>query len=244
MPAWFYYSVAWWVVDPHRAGSDVPAHLGANFKELRPLVDVQVAGLQGDWPRLDRLLRVMRTEMGEDNRRVHSIVAFWGSVRGHYAEAAKALALAEPIPEIEAPPGLGHDAWWGLMETAQVRIYRGTGRADMARRFASERLDRLREEWRTADKKCDWVGWMQAPMRYASLAANEGFKEEAVRALQAAMRCGELPYGFFPQLPWFRSLEGYAPYDELLRERARRIERIRTELLQLEAKGNSVARRR
>ena len=243
LPTWINYTVAWWVVDPQRAASYVPAHLGANFKDVRVRVDVQVAGLQGDWPRLDRALRQMRTEMGEDNPRVQSIVAFWGSVRGHYAEAAKALALAEPIPENQAPPGLGHDAWWGLMETAQVRIYRGSGRAEMARRFASERLDRLREEWRTADKKCDWVGWMQAPMRYASLAANEGLKEEAVRALQAAMRCGELPFGFFPQLPWFRSLEGYAPYDELLRERARRIERIRTELLQLEANSNSVVRR-
>jgi hypothetical protein len=185
----------------------------------------------------------MRTEWGEDNRRVQSVVAFWDSVRGHYADAAKALALAEPIPEISPPPGLGGDAYWGLMETAQVRIYRGTGRAEMARRFARERLDQLREEWRAADKKCDWLGWMQAPMRYASLAANEGFKDEAVRALQAAMRCGELPYGFFPQLPWFRSLEGYAPYDELLRERARRIERIRNELLQLEVNVSSVARR-
>jgi adenylate cyclase len=243
MPIWVNYSAAWFVTDPQRSASYVPAHLGADFKDVPLLLDAQVAGLQGDWTRLDRVLRDMRTEMGDDNRRVQSIVAFWGSVRGHYADAAKALALAEPIPEISPPPGLGSDAHWGLMETAQVRIYRGTGRAEMARRFARERLDRLREEWRAADKKCDWLGWMQAPMRYASLAANEGLKEEAVRALQAAMRCAELPYGFFPQLPWFRSLEGYAPYDELLRERARRIERIRTELLQLEANNNSVARR-
>ena len=243
LPTWINYSAAWFMTDPQRSASYVPAHLGPAFKDVPLVLDAQVAGLQGDWTRLDRLLREMRTEWGEDNRRVQSIVAFWGSVRGHYADAAKALALAEPIPEISPPPGLGGDAHWGLMETAQVRIYRGTGRAEMARRFARERLDQLREEWRAADKKCDWTGWMQAPMRYASLAANEGLKEEAVRALQAAMRCGELPYGFFPQLPWFRSLEGYAPYDELLRERARRIERIRTELLQLEANNNSVARR-
>ena len=208
------------------------------------LLDSQAAGLQGDWTQLDQVLRDMRAEMGDDNSRVESIVAFWGSVRGHYAEAAKALALAEPIPETATPPALGGDSHWGLMETAQVRIYRGTGRAEMAGRFARERLDQLRKEWRAADKKCDWLGWMQAPMRYASLAANEGLKEEAVRALQAAMRCGDMPFGFWPQLPWFRSLEGYAPYDELLRERARRIERIRNELLQLEGNDNSVARRR
>jgi hypothetical protein len=243
LPTWINYSAAWFMTDPQRSASYVPAHLGPDFRDVSLLLDVQMAGLQGDWTRLDRVVREMRTEMGDDNRRVQSIVAFWGSVRGHYAAAAKALALAEPIPDISPPPGLGGDTHWGLMETAQVRIYRGTGHAEMARQFARERLDQLREEWRAADKKCEWMGWMQAPMRYASLAANEGLKEEAVRALQAAMRCGELPYGFFPQLPWFRELEGYAPYDELLRERARRVEGIRNELLQLEGNGNNVARR-
>ena len=243
LPTWINYSAAWFVTDPQRSASYVPAHPGPGFKDVPFILDSQVAGLQGDWTRLDRVLQQMRTEMGEDNRRVQSIVAFWGSVRGHYADAAKALALAEPIPEISPPPALGGDAHWGLMETAQVRIYRGTGRTEMAQRFARERLHQLREEWRAADKKCDWTGWMQAPMRYASLAANEGLKEEAVRALQAAMRCGDMPFGFWPQLPWFRSLEGYAPYDELLRERARRTERIRNELLQLEVTDNSVARR-
>ena len=72
-------------------------------------------------------------------------------------------------------------------------------------------------------------------MRYAGVAANEGLKDEAVDALRGAMRCADLPYGFRPQLPWFQSLEGYAPYDELLRERERRVERIRTEMLRLEA---------
>ena len=41
-------------------------------------------------------------------------------------------------------------------------------------------------------------------MRYASLAANEGFKDEAVDALAGAMRCGDLPPAFQPQLPWFK----------------------------------------
>jgi hypothetical protein len=80
-------------------------------------------------------------------------------------------------------------------------------------------------------------------VRYASLAANEGLQAEAVRALRAAMRCADLPYGFWPQLPWFRSLEGYAPYDELLRERERRVARLRTELLALEASDSKTAAR-
>ena len=138
--------------------------------------------------------------------------------------------------------GLGSDAHWGLMETAQVRIYRGTDRAEMARRFARERLDQLREEWRAADKKCNWLGWMQAPMRYASLAANER-PEGGGRARPAsrdALRGSAVRV--LPATTLLRSPKGYAPYDELLRERARRIERIRAELLQLEAEAGKVAR--
>jgi hypothetical protein len=70
---------------------------------------------------------------------------------------------------------------------------------------------------------------------YASLAAHEGLKDEAVDALRGALRCGDLPWAFEPGLPWFRSLEGYPPYDELLRERERRVARIRAELDQLDA---------
>ena len=56
-------------------------------------------------------------------------------------------------------------------------------------------------------------------------------------ALSLAMRCGDLPFGFWPELPWFRSLAGYAPYDELVRERQRRVETVRKELLELEARA-------
>ena len=59
--------------------------------------------------------------------------------------------------------------------------------------------------------------------------------DEAVDALRGAFRCGDLPWAFEPGLPWFRSLEGYPPYDELLRERDRRIARTRAALEQLDA---------
>jgi hypothetical protein len=68
----------------------------------------------------------------------------------------------------------------------------------------------------------------------ASLAANEGQREEAVGLLHEAMSCGDLPYAFQPQFPWFKSLHGYPPYEELLRERERRLEQVRAELEQLE----------
>jgi hypothetical protein len=41
---------------------------------------------------------------------------------------------------------------------------------------------------------------MMQPMRYPSFAASEGLKDEAVAALRDALRCGDLPYGFYPQL--------------------------------------------
>ena len=74
-----------------------------------------------------------------------------------------------------------------------------------------------------AGMSCNWT--CRIPL--ASLAANEGLKAEAIDTLQVAMRCGELPYGLQPSLPWFASLKGYAPYDALLRERERRIARAR-----------------
>jgi hypothetical protein len=93
----------------------------------------------------------------------------------------------------------------------------------------------MRKEWREVRGQCDWEGWMLSPTWYAGLAANEGLKDEAVAALTLAMRCGDMPFGFWPQLPWFRSLEGYEPYDALLKERQARVERIRGELLEMEA---------
>ena len=53
----------------------------------------------------------------------------------------------------------------------------------------------------------------------------------------SSSRCADLPFGFWPQLPWFRQLEGYAPYDALLREREARIVQLRGELLAIDPAG-------
>jgi hypothetical protein len=121
------------------------------------------------------------------------------------------------------------------MDTAKARILSATGRREEARRLVSEQLGHWRSERRAARAECRYNDDLRTPVRYASLAADAGLKAEAVEALGEAMRCGDLPFGFWPQLPWFRSLEGYAPYDELVRERARRVQRIRQDLLQMEA---------
>jgi len=133
---------------------------------------------------------------------------------------------------------MGIDALYGLFETAEVRILRATGREAEADRRAAELLEQLRTIRKAVGDGCvhegrRYDGWM----RHASLAANEGLREETVDALRGAQRCGELPPGFMPQLPWFRALDGYAPYEALKREREKRIERIRPELERIEAEA-------
>ena len=69
----------------------------------------------------------------------------------------------------------------------------------------------------------------------AALAANEGLRDEAVAALTGLFEQYPLVDFFYPQLPWFSSLEGHSGYDLLMAERARRIDKARAEMLQLES---------
>jgi hypothetical protein len=49
------------------------------------------------------------------------------------------------------------------------------------------------------------------------------------------MKACELPPDFVPQLPWFARLEGTPGYAELLRERERRIEKLKAEFAKIDA---------
>jgi len=244
LPVWFNDFRAWLPVDAVRAEHSLPGkvdpHQGVDRQKVRLFLEADAVGLQGDWARLDRTFAALRERAGDHDGHVRSVMAFWLAVQGRYEEAAKSLELAGTVPDNRLPPTMGGDKMWGQMEAATVRIYRATGREHEARRMADELLDLLRRKWRAERSTCEWDGWMLAPMRYASLAASEGLKEEAVGALQDALRCGDLPYGFEPQLPWFRSLEGYQPYDALLQERERRVERLRAEMLQQQATADNV----
>jgi len=237
-PAWVYRFRAWQSVDLDQAARALPgdpvARSGIDLPLARVLFEAELAGLQGDWARVDALLAQARAREGEDDPWLHSMTAFWLTVQGRYREARQSLASAEPVPANRPPPVLGGDRTWGLMDTVIVRIYRETGRSDEADSLASEALARLRPTPGADDETCAWSLWETGPVAYASLAAHEGRKEEAVRALELAMRCGDVPFGFWPQLPWFRQLEGFAPYEALLRERAARIARVRPELLRIE----------
>jgi hypothetical protein len=68
----------------------------------------------------------------------------------------------------------------------------------------------------------------------AALAANEGYKDEAVRALHTSVERNPLEFAFDPRLPWFRNLEGHPGYADYLAERQRRMERARAEMESIE----------
>ncbi|MCM2310899.1 MAG: hypothetical protein NDI84_05795, partial [Steroidobacteraceae bacterium] len=244
LPPWINRYRAWIAVDPARARDALPPSAnyqrghGVDMEAIRLFIAADIAGVMGDWATVDSTLATLRTRNWRDPTRVESVAAFWQAVQGRYAEAGASLAQAGPIPEVMIPPAMGMDAIYGLMETAQVRIHRATGREAEASRLAAELLGRFRAERAAVGQGCTverrrYDGWM----RHASLAANEGLKDEAVDALRGALRCGELPPSFLPQLPWFSALDGYAPYEALKREREARIARMRPELLRIEAEA-------
>jgi TolB-like protein len=238
---WFFLFRAWQPVDIDRAAAVLPDADAARdegfVNMIRLFSAVEVAGLKGNWTRLDQLFAEGRAQIGDRDPGVRSTMAFWYAVQGRYEEAEQSLEMVPALPHDEVPVRLGGDEVHGFLDVAQLRIFRATGRSAEASRLAQERLTRLRKERRAAGAHCQWDGWMQ----YAGVAANEGLKDAAVDALRGAMRCSDLPYGFRPELPWFRSLEGYGPYDELLRERARRVEAVRAELIRLEAEAGNPA---
>jgi adenylate cyclase len=241
LPWWLNMYRAWAVVDVHHAAKFLAGreetHHGVNYARVYMMLQAEAMGLEGDWAALDRQFAALRARFGENDPNVRSQMAFWLAVQGRFDEAAQSLALAEPLTfEGAIPPLLssGRDWGFGLDDVARLMILRGTGRVEEARKFAKERLDTLGAERHSAGSRCGWDGWIP----YASLLASEDRRSEAVDMLQAAMRCGELPYAFQPQLPWFRKLDGLAPYEELRRERERRIERTRAELLRLEAQAD------
>ena len=243
LPLWINRFRAWLAVNPARAMQTLPARVpeqrhGVDMESVRLFLDADVAGIRGDWQRVERDLEQLASRPRVNKERLQSVKAFWLAVQGRYEEAAQSMVLAGPVPEDWIPPVMGGDANYGLMETAQVRILRASGRKAEADRLVSELLQTMRAEHEAAGARCESKGRMFAGwIRYASLAANEGLKDEAVEALKGAMRCGDLPPTFQPKLPWFSQLDGYPPYEALKRERERRIERISAELIRIETES-------
>ena len=223
----------WRNVDEKRVVREVEAALAAN-PALRkgPIMFllIDAYGMLGDEPRLRELFAELATSRGADNRDLNARMAFWYSVLGRYDEAARTLALAEPIPEDPMTGGLGISINVFQAIPAKLRVLRATGREAEANDLAQQYLAKWRG-LRPQSPEADAFAWVDL----AALAASEGHRDEAVDALRRAMDESDLPYLFRPALPWFRNLEGHPGYDALVRERDARIERIRAEMLALEA---------
>ena len=234
LPPWLNFCRAWLSVDLAHAESYLAGrggvHHEVDFTTIRMFYEVELAGLQQDWSRLERSMDALTLRLGDDHPAVRSLQTFWLIAQGRYRDAA-AIGALEGAPWARGtPPLLNTDAAWTQVDAARIVLMRSTGREAEAQQLAEELLPMMRAERAEFGAECRWMGWL----RWAAVAASAGLKPEAVEALQGAMNCGILPYAFQPDLPWFRSLEGYAPYDELLRERARRVETIRRELTELE----------
>ena len=206
-----------------RSTSIVPARALPERVRRSPGVDLpercgyfllaDVAGRQGDWAKLDRILgesaRAGRRR-GPPRPVGHGFLACGpGSLRGGgpIARPGRADRARVGLPSV-----LGGDTNWGLMDTAKCASSARPGRTEEADRLAAgaarDGCDRVAQG---RHDRAPGTSGTPAPCAYASLAANEGLKDEAVAALQLAMRCGDLPFGFWPQLPWFKAWKATRP---------------------------------
>ncbi len=209
----------WLLVDDLERARRTAEALGRVTGDDASYMLAEIAGLSGDFTTWARF-----ADMDLDSDGCIPSTAFWLAVQERHAEAAQRLAGCDPVPE-GAIGGLGV----GLIGSSQLlpamlRIYRATGRGTEADALAQQYLTKLRPDENPYSK-----------LDLAALAANEGLKDEAVATLTALFEQYPLVEWFFPQLPWFTSLEGHPGYDQLMAERKRRIDKAHAEMLQLEA---------
>ena len=190
---------------------------------------ISLAGASSDWLAVDAIATDIAAS-GLTDPGTLGPIAFWLAVQERYAEAAAVYARIGPLPE-DACCGWGVALLGGTQGLpALLRTYRATGRADEAQKLATRYLASLRGP---APEEED-APHLRA-LDLAALAANEGYKDEAVAALRTAFKHAHLVGLFDPQLPWFRSLEGHPVYAEVLAERERRIDQARIEMRAIEA---------
>jgi TolB-like protein len=195
--------------------------------EFTVQLQIELAGLTGDWESLERH-NARALELWHGDPAVWRRAGFWLAVQGRYPEAAEALRKGEPWPEHMVAGGLGTALLYRQLLPAVLRTCRATRRSAEADELAGRYLAALRSE----------------PGDYfdlAVLAANEGLEDEAVRALEEAFRRRPVGSFFYPQLPWFRELEGHPGYDRLLAEHERRVAEVHAELLRIEAEAAAQA---
>jgi len=217
----------WIDTDPDRVARAAEAVLDdPGMRELALFTLIDDQGLRGQEAPLRQLFTDLGALRGADDKPLNAVMAFWYSVFGKYEEAARSLAIAEPIPERPTVGGLGSSIRNTQALPALLRVYRATGRADQAGEIAKRYLAEWRAERPKSSDESNFT-WVDL----AALEANEGNLDIAVELLRQALRWSELPPGFQPRLPWFRSLEGHPGYDALVRERSARIEKVRAKML-------------
>jgi len=235
----FSSAIPWRNLDEERVVREIEEALEAN-PSLRdgPIMFllVDACGTLGNEPRLRELFTELMASRGAENRDLNARMAFWHSAFGNFDEAARALALAEPIPEQPYSGGLGVSIEVFQALPAKLRIYRATGRTGEADELARRYL----AKWRALRPGVPEAGFFEWT-DLAALAASEGHRDEAVELLGRAMSESDMPYLFRPTLPWFKGLEGHPGYDALVRERDARIVRMRAEMLALEAAAKKEA---
>ncbi len=137
--------------------------------------------------------------------------AFWYAVHDRIPEAVAALAKVE---EVQTKDGVQFSSIQNGLLPALVLVYRATGRdgevPGMVKRYVAELRD------------VDDVGIAVADVRAAAIDAVLGRREPAVKSLQKAMAKVPIPDQFYPQLPWFKSLEGTTGYAQVVAELERR----------------------
>ena len=191
--------------------------------EYRPFV-LLAYGLTGDFDRLNAMLEdPVRLQVTPHFR--YAVNAFWYSVQGRFADADAALAKAGHVEEFGGWP-MGSSMERGAVP-ALMRLHTAQGREAAARAVAAQFKESLRKAQLTGTPN------PSVNVLRAGIAAAEGERALAVRHLQAAMKQVPLPDLFYPQLPWFKSLEGEPGYAEVVAELERRKAEIRAQIAAL-----------
>jgi tetratricopeptide (TPR) repeat protein len=198
----------------------IRARNGAAPMDLAPS-EIVAAGLHGDAARLDRALAIPeRSGLAPYFR--YMMDAYWLAAQGRDAEAADALARAG---DFEGKRGgvFGSALNIGALPSV-VHIYRVTGREGEAKELIARFRYQLQLEPEPA--RAD----VSRQVLLAEIAIASGERAQAVRFLREAMQQVSIPDRFFPELPWYRSLEGEPGYHELVTEFRSRQATLRAEM--------------
>jgi TolB-like protein len=203
----------------------IRARDGAGPMDFAPL-EIMAAGLNGDAARLDRALAIPERDGVAPYFR-YVMDAYWLAAQLRDSEAADALEKAGDFEgKHGGVPGSSLDI--GALP-AVVHVYRVTGRE----REAGELIARFRQQ--------QWPGESSGaadaspPMLAAEVAIAAGDRAHAVRFLREAMKQLPIPDRFWPQLPWYGTLEGEPGYAELVGELRQRQANLRSEMAALDA---------